>query len=210
MKKTRRFMTAAMAAALAAIMPISALAQTNTGATGGTSFGIVQTTTAPANVSFELPLYVTMAVVTDSADVVMPSDYKIKNLAATDGSGYSIKVTGMEVEKLTGSTFSLTTNNAPTSATDINMVVGGVTLPNVSQAGIPAAVTLTSTPFDTLNISPGADHNITLVGKVANTTRTAVDAAAQFKITYTVSAVNASGALIGGTYAGDSALSAGF
>jgi len=210
MKKTRRFMTAAMAAALAAILPMSAVAQTNSGATGGTSFGIVQTTATPANVSFELPLYVTMAVVSNDTAVVMPSDYKIKNLAATGG--YDIKISGMEVEKLAGSTFSLTSDNNPDnmSKNQIYMKIGDAALPALTTEGTPTAVTLTGSTLETKQIAPDTEYDIALEGVVLGAPRTAADAAAQFKVTYTVSAVDTSGATIGGAYVGDSSSAAGF
>ena len=209
MKKNTRIMAAMMAALLTAAMPMTAAAETINGSDGGTTFGIIQTTTTPANVSYELPLYVTMAVVSNQGEAVMPtSGYKIKNLAAAGG--YGIKVTNMTVEKLAGSTFDLVASGNLVAATDIYLKVGGAELPVLNTAAQPTDVTLTGSDLETATIAPQAEFPSPLEGKVLSTVRTAADAAAQFKIVYTVSAVDTDGTVLGGgTYVGDSKTSAG-
>ena len=201
-------------------------------ANGDTTFGVMETNTNPGTVSFEVPLYVTMAAVAGQDTVQMPTDaYKITNTSkAANGTdpGYSIGVVGLSFETVAGGTWGTTLTATPTGATkEMNLTIGGVQMPALAANGhAQPTVDITSvdnTFYDHANSKPkpiSADPNtpavgnslvIPLVGKIS-TTAVAADAAAapQFKVKYTISAIGGGGGAIGQPYVGNDSNAAGF
>lgn len=185
-------------------------------ANGSTTIGIMQAKVDPSNMSFEVPLYVTMAVVDDDAVVKVPTNYSIKNTTTPDAGKeqyQNIGVVGMSFEKLGSSTFNTVAAN-PTDNADIVLSIGGVVMPTLSSAGV-SPVTLGGVFVDSgkpkpIPVTVGANElNLPLVGTVASATRAEAATVAQFKVKYTLSMLSSTGEAMGSVYAGDDANAAG-
>lgn len=182
-------------------------------ANADTTISILTTASTQPNISYTVPLYVTMAVINGKEDVAVPDNYIITNTTPKDGETQpAIGVTNMSFEKLAGSTFN-TVESATTVGTNANSIylkIGEESMPALSAAGI-SSFKPTGSVFVTENkptrlLGP---TKLNIVGKVANTTRTDEATAAQFRLKYTVSLLTAGGQALGAVYAGDDSTSAG-
>lgn len=185
-------------------------------AQGHTTVSIMQAAeAAPANISFEVPLYVTLAVINNTTDVQAPNNYKIKNTSQQPDT--KIGVTQMVFEKLQGSTYNtVDTDTAATNGNnnDIYLTIGGLKMPALTNAGSQSVdVKGTGSVFYEANkykaIAPQGEFDVTIVGKVKSAARQNEKAAAQFRVIYQVSPLDAQGNPLGYTYAGDSSVDAG-
>lgn len=190
-----------------------------------TVFGVMLAA-SQKNISFEVPLYVTMAVTGGFERVTAPGNYTLKN---TSVNNLDVGVIGMQVEKVTGSGWNLV---AATPATDkeMQLAIAGIPLPPLANAAAPIEVINLASNANIANVTTGVsplgqwlngewvptriakDQTITLPisGTVQSIKRTDAGAAAQFIVTYVVSAMDAGGTSLINTYAGNSATQAGF
>lgn len=214
---------------------------------GHTTFSIIEAKQNPNNVSFEVPLYVTMAAVNLKADLMVPTNYDIYNTSGkldTDGGvneledvdgvsqGFDIAVVGMDFTKLADAKYS-TVETAAGSATDLQLTIGGIVMPAIAatttdEVTVKVDVTATDNAFYSVTgkkfakISVGVDAeydnpaavnkiNIPIIGTLgtAPTGLENLGAAAQFKVQYTVGALDENGDLMGSVYAGDNKVLAG-
>ena len=214
---------AAVIAALAVSqgVPVMAAPATNSPANGQhTTIGILEAVSKDIyNASFEVPLYITTAAVSNSTDLVCPENYDIKNTGTAN-----IGVLSLTVAKAENSTWN-TVAADPTADKQVKLTIGGLTLPEVNDKTSSATVTFLDTKNDcdfygktanktdkltaiettkTLSAAAGGTtKGLVITGKVVSQQRTNTKAAAQFKVTYVVSALDANGDPIGITYAGD-------
>lgn len=211
-----------IAGTLAGAMLLSNLAFTSLAAVGDnnptgdqhTTFGIMEATRNPENVQFEVPLYVTMAVVSNDGNARTPQGYNIRNTAAVGG--YSIGVTSMSIEAL-GTWSTVATAAEVDSATKIMLSIGGCTMPAASNGTGARQVTLAGdfgTAGALTSIAPQASlstaaNGMAIAGTVQAAVRTDQKAAAQFRIRYTVAALNDAGEPLGAVYVGDDRNAAG-
>lgn len=176
---------------------------------GHTTISIMTAATALENVSFEVPLYATMAVIKTQANVETPKNYQIKNTAKAGGR--SIGVTAVNFAKLADTGFN-TVAATPTAATEILLTIGGATMPALNAKGSKNAV-LTGSVFvketKPASIAAASTLNLPIVGTVTAVERTDGGAVAQFRVVYTVSALDAAGNPMGAVYAGDDSFRAG-
>lgn len=87
---------------------------------------------ATANVSFEVPLYVTTAAIGGQTALATPKTYDIKN-NGTRG----IVVTRMQIEKLAGSTWStVEEDNQVDDDKKVKLAIGGLTMPATKGDGV--------------------------------------------------------------------------
>lgn len=176
---------------------------------GHTTISIMTAASAMENVSFEVPLYATMAVIKNQAKVETPTNYQIKNTA--NAGGRPIGVTAVNFAKLAATGFNTVAAN-PTAATDILLTIGGATMPALSVQGNANAVLTGSAFVDTgkpKSIAADSTLALPIAGTVASAERTDGGAVAQFKVVYTVSALDAAGNPMGSVYAGDDSFRAG-
>lgn len=247
--KNKKFLSGALAAALALSLTTPALAagsgrwddpanpvdrvyenydsvgKNEWDANHDTIISIFETDVRVDQLSFEVPLYVTMAVVDNQNKVVTPDNYRIYNTTRVDPDNYQtawdIGITGVSFTKLPGSTYK-TIDNATTfdagKKDEIKLSIGGVWMPALGSAAT-ATVDLTNAAnYDgTVNtplynqadgkptpIKGGQFLALPINGEVRPDTRTASAAAAQFKVTYMVSALDKNtGKPIGNPYAGN-------
>lgn len=177
---------------------------------GQTAVG-VQVTGANLDVlSYEVPLYVTLAVVDDGGQtkVICPDAdaYYIENTSPNrpDGQETAVAVTEVTLSSVPGGTWSLV--NTPTKAGEISLSVGGLTLPEL------AAGAGTSSTLETAKAGESAFYTadgayVQLTGDQRQLTlpitgqAVAMAAenkpAAQFQLRYTVSLLDADGDPIG-------------
>lgn len=223
-----------LAAALALSLSATALAAVPTPGAGGgnpptddeikansdTTVSIMQTTQKNPNISYTVPLYVTLAVVSNDGVVKVPDNYKFTNTTPPDTPGDTntvpkIAVTNMSFEKLKDTGFktvatSDAVDTAPANADNIYLTIGGESMPALSAKGIASFVPKGS--VFTENSKPkGLQGTIDLpiTGKVASMARTDQATAAQFRVKYTVSMLGGNGQALGSVYAGDDWTAAG-
>lgn len=223
---------AAVIAALAVSqgVPVMAAPATNSPASGQhTTIGILEAESENiSNASFEVPLYITTAAVSNKAELLCPENYDIKNTGSTN-----IGVLSLTVAKADGSTWETVTTD-PLADKKVKLTIGGLTLPEVTDAKKSATVTFLKTqddcafygkttgktnkltaiePSNTLSAAAAAGAStkgLEITGKVFSQKRSNIKAAAQFKVTYVVSALDNNGDPIGITYVGDDDKIAGF
>ena len=229
----------AMVAAGAMILSLSATALAapagpdEQAANGHTTIGVMEAKNNPKNVSFEVPLYVTMAAVAGQTDVQMPTTaYKITNSSTNaDGNvpGYSIAVTSISFQAVKGGTWGITPTVPTTGAGKVmQLSIGGVPVDQTVAAGgaNPAAPIFLNTNvtgsvfYNTVSHKPeeisadpavGNSLTIPLSGKIAdNAVAADAPASPQFKVKYTISAVGENHDVIGKTYVGNDSREAGF
>ena len=186
---------------------------------GQTIVGVQTADKTPENLSISVPLYLTVAATRDSNNtpqVVAPDGYVLRNTtqSVSDGSIPDIAVTGVEVQSVPDGTWSLTTQT-PTGNEQIKLTIGGLTLPEVA-AGTPNPVpadmlAATSSFYDKESGKfmpirggePARGMNLPIEGELPSDYQpTEERAAAQFRIKYTVSMLDASGKPIGVYYEG--------
>lgn len=214
----KRMKATTLAAILALSVSAPALAAgpgtiaNNANANADTTISIFSTSSSQANMSYTIPLYVTMAVANMDTDVKVPTNYDIVNTTAVDDKGKqpSIGVTQMSFEKLSTSGYN-TVVGAPATANDIQLTIGGETMPALSTQGAadPWA------PKGAVLVENGAPkkiigtQNLAIKGTVTAAARSDLPTAAQFRLKYTVSLIDASGHALGAVYAGDDRTAAG-
>lgn len=219
----KKLLSAVLAATTVMGLAVPAMAADPTAneieANADTTIAIFNTTVDPTNVSFEVPLYVTLAAVTNKPDVVVPDNYGITNTSDGGDVPNGIGVTAMSFSKLTGSTFNTTQDSTVASLTDIRLSIGNVLMPVMNAPGT-KAVDFTKkdntggeVAFITSNkptkIDAGKTLELPIKGLVQNAARSDQNAVAQFKVTYVISALNAAGDPIGAIYAGNDSEAAG-
>lgn len=192
-----------------------------------TTIGIMESTTNVGQASFEVPLYVTTAAISDSDQLICPDGYDITNTTGTNGNR-PIGVVSVSVEKLGDWNLVTTT---PNDQYDVKMTIGDLTLPAVSKKNDVKTVEILTggqnTVFyddaknkiqaipsgQTLSQAAGVQDGkgIGITGLVKSMTRKNKKAVAQFRIRYVISAIDqATGDPIGSTYVGDNKAAAGF
>ena len=220
---------AAMLAALVLSQGMTAFANPSTNNPKGdehTTIGIMESTTNVGQASFEVPLYVTTAAISNQTALVCPEGYDITNTAGTNG-GRAIGVVRVSVEKL--GTWNLV-SATPSGQYDVKMTIGDLTLPAVSAQNEVKTVNIAtegqnSVFYDngksklqaipsgkSLSVAAGGTDGkgLHITGEVKSVTRTNQKAAAQFRIRYVISALDDAGDPIGSTYVGDNRAAAGF
>lgn len=227
MTNKKKLLSAVLAVATVMGLAIPAMAADPTAteieANADTTIAIFDTEIDPTNVSFEVPLYVTMAAVTSKVDVVVPDNYGITNTSDVGDVPYGIGVTAMSFTKLKDSTFNTThtASGSIQSLTDIRLSIGNVLMPVMTTPG--TKVVDFTKKDDTLGdvafidkgtskpakIEAGKTLELPLKGAVQSATRTNGDTVAQFKVSYVISALDNKGDPIGAIYAGNDSEAAG-
>ena len=214
---TRRMVTFALATVL--LFPTFSVKAADDG-NGKTKVNLGVTEVKNSTVSYEVPLYCTLAIVEekDENKVFTPSNYDIKNTAKDKDK--KLAVTGLAVSSVDGGAWDLGTeaeiNNLTEADSDkkiMNLVVGGVELKKLGTIGNSdklAIMDLTAKDnafckFDSTNetlvysVIGESLSNISLFGKVSKFYKVATKrATAQFRLYYTVSVLNKNGDVIGG------------
>lgn len=234
--KNKKFLSGALAAALALSLTTPALAagyppplegDREQVAQSDTTISIFESKADITQLSFEVPLYVTMAVVDQKTQVVTPDNYGIFNTSG-DGAGnaakFDIGVIGVSFTKLPGSTYNTTGSTAPATATDIKLSIGGVWMPALNAAGaldVDLGDTASYTGATGVTalyqqgagkpepISPNTFFKLPITGEVTAAQRNNNAAVAQFKVNYTVAALDDDGNPIGAVYTGNNSVDAG-
>lgn len=227
----KQFKVTTLAAALALSFAATSMAGVPTPGSGGggtpskdeveansdTTISILESTTKNANISYTVPLYVTLAVVSNQAAVKVPDNYAIANTTAPETEGSldtvpKIGVTNMSIERLSTEAFkTVESTPAASDAKQIKLSIGGEVMPAVSDVHVVHSFT----PKGTIFMSGGKPVGLTGTTKlpieatVATVARTDKATAAQFRVKYTVSLLNASGEALGAVYAGDDRTAAG-
>lgn len=223
-KRIRPLLCLGMAAALAGALAAGALAAAVPpfpGAKPGeTTVGVQTVDIDPARLSFTVPLYLTVAATQDAdgvPQVIAPDGYLLRNTTGSvpDGSYPEIAVSGVRVHSVPGGTWSLAAN--PEAQKEISLTIGGLPLPALAAGGGPVDAALTAAESEfydyeagTLKPIPGGPaapgKNLTVVGALsADFTPEEKRAAAQFRITYTVSLLDEGGQPVGVFYEGPTA-----
>lgn len=228
--KRRKQILAAVLAAITLSQGMVAFANTVTnepkpGTDEHTTISIVETATDLSQTSFEVPLYVTAAAVSNSDTLLCPEGYDITNSAQVGGT--NIGVVSIKVERLTGAKWNIVKDTIDTNK-DVILSIGGQKLPEVNKNTTTAKIDLLKSTEDTAffdnttsklrKIEPQktlsqAKTNIgkndpgykglEIKGQIERTTRNEAATAAQFKVIYTVAPLDANGDPIGKTYVGD-------
>lgn len=176
---------------------------------GQTAVG-VQVTGANLDVlSYEVPLYVTLAVVEDGGQtkVICPDAdaYYIENTSPNrpDGQETAMAVTEVTLSSVTGGTWSLV--ETPGGAGEISLSVGGLTLPELAAGAGTSSTLETAKAGESAFYTDGAyvqlmgDQRrlpLPITGQ-AVAMGTESKPAAQFRLSYTVSLLDTNGAPIG-------------
>lgn len=186
-------------------------------ANADTTISIFSTASSQANMSYTVPLYVTMAIANQDAVVKVPTNYGITNTTKNDDAGKqpNIAVTNMSFEKIKADGFN-TVAADPADANGILLKIGHETMPALSAKGlqtmVPSGDILVTggkpTPIGALETNKGY-LDLPIQGTVQKTTRTDSATAAQFRLKYTVSLINDKGEALGAVYAGDDHTAAG-
>lgn len=190
-------------------------------ANGNTTISIMQAKVDPHNVSFTVPLYVTLAVVEGEPDVKVPDNYGITNTStAAEGTvddNYNIGVTAMSFERL-GDYKTVKAENVGNDPKNIYLNIGGMDMPaldstSASQiAPVPMTGGVLGTPTAPTPITVGEFKKLEINGTVSTThtpPRDEAAAAAQFKVRYTISLLDSHDKPMGWVYAGDDRTQAG-
>lgn len=221
-EKIRRLLGAVLALGLAAAVSGGVLAVPPPSSIslqpGKTAVGVQTVDMDPENLSFTVPLYLTVAAASDSrgnSSVITPKGYLMRNTTGStpDGQYPGIVVTKLDVQGVRGGTWSLSAS--PGSGKEIRLSVGGLVLPDVN-AGDKTPVSVetkdsSNSFFDSgsggylpIPGGPGADALVLPVegslppGFVPGEEQ----AAAQFRIKYTVSLLDSQGKPVGISYEG--------
>ncbi|MEG1523994.1 MAG: hypothetical protein RRZ24_09635 [Clostridia bacterium] len=200
------------------VMPAMAADYNTAGDGAHTYFGVTTSTTNPTQINFTVPLYVTSVVVSNSANVVVPSNYAITNTGNTAASS-AICVTSIVCNQDAGASWSLTAA-APTGANGLKFSVGNYVMAAGKTYDVKTETTgvfyNTGTPTNFKPITSqfkSATNNkvdIPLVGTVASMSRTDSTVTSDaFKLVYTITACDANGAPIKSGYVGDDSTATG-
>lgn len=229
--KSKKFKVGAVAMALVFAMSGSAFAAGGSPAGGtpgspsdaeyaknaDTVFSIFSSSQNAGNMSYTIPLYVTMGVSQGKAEVAVPKNYGIINNSkdATTEAPMNIGVTSIQFEKLPGSFYQTVTSvDGKTSAAAIQLSIGGVNMPardkegfdTIKIDGTHSGVFWDTTGTKVKAIAPStALFDVPIVGKVVadvSPKRDEKKAAAQFRVKYSVSLLTKDGEPLGSVYAG--------
>lgn len=236
--KKRKKLVAAMLAALVVSQSMTALANPSDNNPKGdehTTIGIMEATTEVGQASFEVPLYVTTAAISEKEALMCPQGYDIKN-TSKGNDAHNIGVLSVSVERI--GTWD-TVKTAPTSNTEVKLTIGDLVLPAVNGTTKKQTVDIINDAEAHASVfygkTQGKDTKVTAIeknktlseaaggpavteatykglditGTVKNVVRTNNKAAAQFRVTYVVSALDDNGDPIGNTYVGDNKDAAG-
>ena len=192
------------------------------------------------NMSFEVPLYVTTAAVGGETKLRTPTEYDIKNNSTTRG----IVVTSMQIEKLENGTWDTVEDTIGIADKEVKLAIGGRTMSTTKGAtgkvSVPILKNQDNSAFNSdeeyvvikknggtlANAPANKDKNLTynkvgekivglkIDGDIKNLERKTGKTAAQFKVTYTVSAISSTAEkadkntvdknnVVGYTYVGD-------
>lgn len=171
---------------------------------GETSVGLQVTETLPSQLSFEVPLYITAAVVDGQSEVIVPDNYGIKNNTINSNSDeIEIAVTKVLLTAFSTKDYWTLTNYEPTLENEMQITLGGIPLIDPTEDGV--LMDLTDSMFydkETEKFNPipyGVEWNIPIVANVLNTFRLSENqkAVAQFKVEYSVSLLDTNGEPIG-------------
>lgn len=219
--KRKKMKEVSLAAVLTLALTTTALAaggsstDTDGKASSDTTVSIMQAKINPYNVSFTVPLYMTMAVMASDPNVKVPDNYYITNTTKAGDNvpadSTNIGVTDMTFEKLANSTYNTVTSDTIAGDSDIHLSIGGITMPALSAPGT-SPVTLggvLGTAATPTKIKTNIPLKLNIVGKVASSARDEAKAVAQFRVKYTVSLLSTQGAPLGLVYAGDDKTAAG-
>lgn len=244
MKNMKKFMAVMAVASLVATSGMTAFAyeyKGNQGTNGTlsddakeyghTTFSIIEAQQDPSNVSFTVPLFVTMAAVHGETELVVPTNYSITNTskesAANADDAFDIAVIGMDFTKLQKASYSTVASGGDNKS--LVLTLGDLVMPTITEDTTDAEVTKavdivgqTSDFYDVFSTAVGAKKEFRLIkenetfditiagtlGALANITAN-VAAIPQFKIQYVVSGVTEDGDIIGAVYAGDDKVAAG-
>ena len=203
-----------------------------------TTIGIMEATEKVGQASFEVPLYVTTAAISKETALMCPEGYDIKN-TSKDPDAHSIGVLSVTVEKISKEAGSWNIVATPVETTDVKLVIGDLVLPEVNSTTMKSTVDIRTNPAGQASVFYGKTANKTdkvtvipngktlseaaggpavdaanykgldITGTVAAKDRQNKKAAAQFRVTYVVSALDNQGDPIGNTYVGDNKTAAG-
>lgn len=171
---------------------------------GETSVGLQVTETLPNAISFEVPLYITAAIIDGKSDVVVPDNYGIKNTTINSNSKeIVIAVTKVMLKAHPTMGEWTLTGKTPSTDDELQINLGGIPLIDATEDGV--LMDLTNSIFynkDTEQFIPipyGEELNIPIVANVLDTFRISENqkAVAQFKIYYSVSVLDTNGEPIG-------------
>lgn len=189
-----------------------------------TTISIITSSLPDFNISYTVPLYVTMAVASQKNEVKTPDNYDFINTTPeNNNASVDVGVTSMSFELLNGATYhTVATEGAVTDTeTDkdkIYLTIGQEPMPEIAadatqkvKTWVPSGASVFT---KTDNSGPEPIHsnarvNLPITGKVAKVTRTDAATAAQFRVKYTVSVLGAGGQTLGGVYAGSNRVEAG-
>lgn len=225
--KHKRLKVGTLAAALTLSLSATALASPGTGGPGAspeeikansdTTISILESTEKNPNISYTVPLYMTLAVVSNDATVKVPTNYGITNTTAAatgETNPPKIGVTNMSFQKLDTSIFNTVGKATDVGTSDkknIFLTIGGEDMPATGMANelhsfVPKGTVLAISGKP----KPLSGYtNLAITGQVAPVTRTNSKTTAQFRIKYTVSLLDTSGNPLGAVYAGDDRTAAG-
>lgn len=230
--KYKQLKVTTLAAALA--LSLSATAMAGSPAPGGgggnppgtdevaansdTTISIFESSVKNPNISYTVPLYVTLAVVNGQTDVKTPTNYAITNTTSADDPAHAdtttpkIGVTNMSLERLSATAFKTVETAPATDKKEIMLTIGGETMPAVSDVNIVHSFTPKSSTFfkDGKTVGLLGTVALPITGTVAMANdRTETATAAQFRVKYTVSLLDGAGQALGAVYAGDDRTAAG-
>lgn len=223
--KYKRLIGAGLSLALALSAAVPVMAADDTAGVfkteGNSTISIMTAAVDPKNVSFTVPLYVTLAVVSDDPNVKVPDPnvYTITNTSngGTASADYKIGVTGVTFEKLAGGSFNTVANpgaGSPVTGDDnIYLTIGGLDMPVLADAGSQAVTTTAASVFGAPNAPTAIDVNqaldLPITGLVAGSNRTGAATAAQFRVRYTISLLSGGTTPLGLVYVGNDSNAAG-
>lgn len=168
-----------------------------------TSVGVQVTDTDPASISFEVPLFITAAIMDGQASLLVPDNYAIKNTTTNYSSqGGEIAVTQVQISRIDGSSDWTLVTDTPTQDGQMQVTIGGITMREPTQDL--TYLDLTDSIFYDKNAQQFAkiQYNqvvdIPIVANVLPKIRLrALSAVAQFRIHYTISLLDLNGDPIG-------------
>lgn len=175
---------------------------------GKTVAGVQVSKAVSDHLSFEVPLYVTMAAV-EGPELLCPGNYSIRNTSkAPDGSAAAIAVTGLTVQKAPGSTWTLA--DVPVSGRQLSFSVGKVPLPELPDDNWkPVNIKVADSAFYSVDSGqyrpiPSTGLLLPLEGRLPAgwSPESKAGAAAQFRLRYSVSLLDKGGNPIGVVYQG--------
>lgn len=194
---------------------------------GHSTFSVILGQKEAGNMSFEVPLYVTMAAIGGQDEVLTPTNYSIINTSAkyiddetVDESDYDIIVSGIQFTKLEEATYSTVVTKG-SEYHEMVFSIGGIVMPAISRELGEVSIQVRVSDYESIFYS---NNQYTVIPPIGQTelsiplVATLSDipnfdnnkgTSAQFKVCYTVSPVNAGGDILGSVYAGDDKVSAG-